>query len=115
MQIGQAQKLIEDHRTFVQANLVTWRSKKQVVSRSSAEAKLRALAQCICEGIWLKSILLELRLTTEEPMEAHCDNQATISIAKDHIHRDRIKHEDIDRHVIKEKIENKNKKLTVVL
>ena len=38
--------------TFVWGNLVTWRSKKQsVVSRSSAEAELRAVAQGICEGL----------------------------------------------------------------
>ena len=38
--------------TYVWGNLVTWRSKKQlVVSRSSAEAELRAMALRICEGI----------------------------------------------------------------
>jgi len=36
-------------------NLVTWRSKKQhVVSRSSAESELRALALGICEGMWIQ-------------------------------------------------------------
>ena len=53
---------IEDRRsttgycTFVWGNLVTWRSKKQnVVARSSAEAEFRAVAQGICEGLWLKN------------------------------------------------------------
>src|ERR1044072_2658948 len=47
--------------TFVWGNLVTWRSKKQsVVARSSAEAELRAMAQGICEGIWLKRMLDEI-------------------------------------------------------
>ncbi|RVW92046.1 Retrovirus-related Pol polyprotein from transposon RE1 [Vitis vinifera] len=41
--------------SFVWGNLVTWRSKKQsVVTRSSAEAEYRALAQGIYEGIWIK-------------------------------------------------------------
>ena len=47
--------------SFVWGNLVTWRSKKQsVVARSSAEAEYRALAQGICEGIWIKRVLSEL-------------------------------------------------------
>ena len=35
-----------------------------------------------------------------------CNNQATISIAKDPVHHDRTKHVENDRHFIVEKIEN---------
>ncbi|XP_059639648.1 uncharacterized mitochondrial protein AtMg00810-like [Cornus florida] len=50
--------------TFVGGNLVTWRSKKQnVVARSSAEAEFRALAYGICEAIWLKRLLEDLKVT----------------------------------------------------
>lgn len=92
--------------TFVWGNLVTWRSKKQsVVSRSSAEAEFRAMAHGICEGIWLKRVLKELKISDEEPMKMFCDNQSAISIAKNPVHHDRTKHVEIDRHFIKEKIE----------
>ena len=38
---------------FVGSNLATWKSKKQtVVSRSSTEAKYRAIAHTTCELIW---------------------------------------------------------------
>nr|CAN65095.1 hypothetical protein VITISV_011639 [Vitis vinifera] len=87
-------------------NLVTWRSKKQsVVARSSAEAEFRAMAQGICEGIWLNRLLEELRVPLKHPMVLYCDNQAAISIAKNPVHHDRTKHMEIDRHFIKEKIE----------
>ncbi|RVW59858.1 Retrovirus-related Pol polyprotein from transposon RE1 [Vitis vinifera] len=92
--------------SFVWGNLVTWRSKKQsVVARSSAEAEFRAMAQGICEGIWLNRLLEELRVPLKHPMVLYCDNQAAISIAKNPVHHDRTKHVKIDRHFIKEKIE----------
>ncbi|RVX01052.1 Retrovirus-related Pol polyprotein from transposon TNT 1-94 [Vitis vinifera] len=91
--------------SFVWGNLVTWRSKKQsVVARSSAEAEFRAMAQGICEGIWLNRLLEELRVPLKHPMVLYCDNQAAISIAKNPVHHDRTKHVEIDRHFIKEKI-----------
>ena len=92
--------------SFVWGNLVTWRSKKQsVVARSSAEAEFRAMAQGICEGIWLNRLLEELRVLSKHPLVLYCDNQAAISIAKNPVHHDRTKHVEIDRHFIKEKIE----------
>ncbi|XP_057514198.1 uncharacterized mitochondrial protein AtMg00810-like [Actinidia eriantha] len=49
--------------TFLGGNLVTWRSKKQnVVARSSAEAEFRAMAQGVCELLWLKIILEDLKI-----------------------------------------------------
>ncbi|RDX74161.1 putative mitochondrial protein, partial [Mucuna pruriens] len=43
-------------------NLATWKSKKQnVVARSSAEAKFRVMAHDICEGLWMKIILDDLK------------------------------------------------------
>ncbi|RVW94806.1 Retrovirus-related Pol polyprotein from transposon RE1 [Vitis vinifera] len=95
--------------SFVWGNLVTWRSKKQsVVARSSAEAEFRAMAQGICEGIWLNRLLEELRVPLKHPMVLYCDNQVAISIAKNPVHHDRTKHVEIDRHFIKEKIEGRS-------
>ena len=92
--------------SFVWGNLVTWPSKKQsVVARSSAEAEFRAMAQGICEGIWLNRLLEELRVPSKHPIVLYCDNQPAISIAKNPVHLDRTKHVEIDQHFIKEKIE----------
>lgn len=92
--------------SFIWGNLVTWRSKKQkVVARSSAEVEFRALALGICEGIWLRRLLKDLRIGTS--IKIMCDNQSAIAIAKNPVHHDRTKHVEIDRHFINEKIENK--------
>ena len=92
--------------TFVFGNLVTWRSKKQsVVARSSAEAELRATALGICEVLWLKRLLEELEVAVEQPLRIYCDNKAAISIAHNPVHHDRTKHVEVDRHFIKEKVD----------
>ncbi|RVW74752.1 Retrovirus-related Pol polyprotein from transposon TNT 1-94 [Vitis vinifera] len=63
-------------------------------------------------GTWLHGearnsqwLLEELRVPLKHPMVLYCDNQATISIAKNPVHHDRTKHVEIDRHFIKENIE----------
>lgn len=92
--------------TFLGGNLVTWRSKKQnVVARSSAESEFRAIAHGICELLWLKIILDDLRVKLEGPMKLYCDNKSAINIAHNPIQHDRTKHIEIDRHFIKEKLE----------
>ncbi|RVX15531.1 Retrovirus-related Pol polyprotein from transposon RE1 [Vitis vinifera] len=101
--------------SFVWGNLVTWRSKKQSVeARSSAKAEYRALAQGICEGIWIKRVLSELGQTSSSPILMMCDNQAVISIAKNPVHHDRTKHVEIDRHFITEKVTSETVKLNYV-
>jgi hypothetical protein len=93
--------------TFLGGNLVTWKSKKQsVVSRSSAEAEFRSMAQGICELLWLKSILEDLRIKSDEPMKLYCDNKSAISIAHNPVQHDRTKHIEVDRHFIKEKLDS---------
>ena len=93
--------------TFLGRNLVTWRSKKQnVVARSRAEAKLRAMAQGICELLWLKIILEDLKIKWDEPMKLYCDNKSAISIAHNPVQHDQTKHIEVDRHFIKEKLDS---------
>ena len=92
--------------TYVWGNLTTWRSKKQsVVARSSAKAEFRAMAQGICEGIWLKRLLAHLKVPIDGSIKLLSDSQAAISIAKNPVQHDRTKHIEIDKHFIKENIE----------
>ncbi|KAH9650552.1 protein kinase domain-containing protein [Citrus sinensis] len=91
--------------SFIGGNLVTWRSKKQnVVARSSAGAEFRAIAHGICEVMWIKRILEELKFTFSTPLKVYCDNKAAISIAHNPVLHDRTKHIEVDKHFIKEKL-----------
>lgn len=92
--------------TFVGGNLVTWRSKKQnVVSRSAVEAEYRGMAQGICELLWLRLLLTEIGSEVGGPMQLYCDNQAARAIANNPVQHDRTKHVEVDRHFIKEKLD----------
>ncbi|KAH9726797.1 hypothetical protein KPL70_008430 [Citrus sinensis] len=94
--------------TFVEGNLVTWRSKKQkVVARSSAEAEFRGMAQGVCEMLWIKNILKDLGIDYAKPMNLKCDSKAAIEIAQNPVQHDRTKHVEVDRHFIKEKLDEK--------
>ncbi|KAH9792323.1 hypothetical protein KPL71_004074 [Citrus sinensis] len=93
--------------TFLWEYLITCRSKKQnVVARSSTEVEFRAMANGVCEVLWIKNVLGELKLDIEAPMRLFCDNKSAISIANNLVQYDRTKHIEIDRHFIKEKLEN---------
>ncbi|KAL2481286.1 cysteine-rich RLK (RECEPTOR-like protein kinase) 8 [Abeliophyllum distichum] len=88
-------------------NLVTWMSKKKsIVSKSSAEAELKAIAQGVCELLWLKKLLKKLRREFTQPMKLFSDNKAAISMMLNPVYHDRTKYVEVDRHFIKEKIED---------
>ena len=91
---------------FLGPNLVTWRSKRQKeVSLFSAESEFRALVKGIYEGLWIKELLVDLRLFMQPNIIIYCDNQSTIAIAQNPIQHDRTKHIARIQHFIKEKVE----------
>ena len=94
-----------EYCVFIGGNLISWKSKKQdVVVRSSAEAKYRAMALATCELIWLKHLLRELRFGKDEQMKLICDNQAALHIASNPVFHERTKHIEVNCHFIREKI-----------
>ena len=76
-----------------------------MVARSSAESEFRVIAQGLCELLWLKIILDDLRIKWDGPMKLYCDNKSAINIAHNPIQHDRTNHIEIDRHFIKEQLE----------
>ena len=89
---------------FIGGNLISWKSKKHVVARSSAKAEYRAMTLATCELIWLRHLPLELRFGKDEQMKLICDNQATLHIASNPVFHERTKHIEVDCHFVREKI-----------
>ena len=50
-------------------------------------------------------LLEELGMKMQGPIGTYCDNKATISVSHNPVHHDRMKHVEIERHFIKEKMD----------
>ena len=74
---------------FLGGSLIAWKTKKQTaVSRSSAEAELRAMALLTAEVTWLQWLLEDFDVSATTPTTLLSDSTGAISIA-----RDPMKHE----------------------
>lgn len=92
---------------FIRKALITWKSKKQhAVSRSSAEAKYRAMANLFCDLTWLKYLLKDLKIEYLQETVLNCDNKATIHIATNQVFHERTKHIELDCNLVRDKIQD---------
>lgn len=61
-------------------NLISWSSKRQpTLSRSSAEAEYRGVANVVSESCWLRNLLLELRCPLQKATLVYCDNVSAMT------------------------------------
>ena len=76
-----------------------------MVSRSSAKFEYKAMAQSVCEIMWISQLLMEVCIKTSIPAKLWCNNQAALHIASNLVFHERTKHIEIDCHFIREKIQ----------
>lgn len=58
------------------------------------------MASVVCELLWISYILTDLQISLQLPIDLKCDNKATLSIIVNLIFHERIKHIDIDCHIV---------------
>jgi hypothetical protein len=80
---------------FLGGSLIAWKTKKQTaISRSSAEAELRAMTSLTAEVTWLRWLLEDFGVSITTPTTLLSDSTCAISIA-----RDLMKHE-LTKHIV---------------
>ena len=90
---------------FLGNSLVSWSSKRQTtVSRSSAEAEYRGVANAVSECTWLRQLLRELYCNATQATIAYCDNISSVYMSRNPVHHRRTKHIEIDIHFVREKV-----------
>jgi histone deacetylase 1/2 len=90
---------------FLGDSLVSWSSKRQTtVSRSSAEAEYRGVANAVSECTWLRHLLRELHYDATKATIVDCDNISSVYMARNPVHHRRTKHIEIDIHFVREKV-----------
>ena len=88
------------YAVFLGGNLVSCSSKRQpVVSRSSAEAEYRAVANGMAEASWLRQLLAELY----SPL-VYCNNVSAVYLSTNPVQHQRMKHVEIDLHFVHDRV-----------
>lgn len=72
---------------YLEESLVSWSTKRQTtVSRSSAEAEYRAMANATAECCWLRQLLRELHVDVPRATIIYCDNVSAVYLTKNPVH-----------------------------
>jgi hypothetical protein len=61
----------------------------------------------LCEILWIKGLLKELGYPMEIEIKMYCDNKVAIVISNNLVQHDRTKHVEVDKHFIKQKLDEK--------
>lgn len=90
---------------YLGENLISWSSKRQpTVSRSSAEAEYRGVANTVAETCWIRNLLLQLRQPISRATLIFCYNISSVYLSANPVKHQRTKHVELDLHFVREKV-----------
>nr|GEU96615.1 ribonuclease H-like domain-containing protein [Tanacetum cinerariifolium] len=87
-------------------NLLSWSSKRQhTISRSSAEAEYRGVANVVTKTAWLRNLLRELHSPLSTATLVYCDNVSAVYLSANPVQHQRTKHIEIDIHFVHDMVQ----------
>ncbi|KAL1955685.1 hypothetical protein VTO42DRAFT_8230 [Malbranchea cinnamomea] len=87
---------------------ISWRSAKQTcVATSSNEAEYIAVSEAAKEAVWIRNMLIDLKLMNHVPIKIYMDNHGAIDLTKINALTKRSKHIDVRFHYTREQITNR--------
>ncbi|GJX09583.1 ribonuclease H-like domain-containing protein [Tanacetum coccineum] len=90
---------------FLGDNLLSWSAKrKHTLSRSSAEAEYRGVANVVAKNSWLRNLLRELHTLLLSTTLVYCDNGSAIYMTANPVQHQRTKHIKIDIHFVRDMV-----------
>ncbi|GKA80413.1 ribonuclease H-like domain-containing protein [Tanacetum coccineum] len=90
---------------FLGDNLLTWSSKCQdMLSRSSAEAEYREVANVVDGTSWIRNLLRELHTPLFTATLVYCDNVSVVYMSANPVQHQRTKHIEIDIYFVRDKV-----------
>ncbi|GJU31860.1 ribonuclease H-like domain-containing protein [Tanacetum coccineum] len=97
------QRSTSGYYVFLGNNLLSWSSKRQpTLSRSSADAEYRGVANTIAETCWLRNLLRELHTPLSSATLVYCDNVSAVCLSSNPIQYQRTKHIEIDIYFVRD-------------
>ncbi|GAU41840.1 hypothetical protein TSUD_177510 [Trifolium subterraneum] len=82
---------------------ISWSSKKQpIVNLSTTETEFVSAVSCACQGIWLRSILKQLKQEQHGSTIMYFDNNSSIKLSKNPVMHGRSKHIDVRYHFLRD-------------
>nr|GEY28529.1 NBS-containing resistance-like protein [Tanacetum cinerariifolium] len=86
---------------FLGDNLLSWSAKRQhTLSRSSAEAEYRGIANIVADTAWLRNLLRELHSSLSTATLVYCENVSAVYMSTNPVQHQRMKHIVIDIHFV---------------
>jgi hypothetical protein len=90
---------------FLGVNIVSWVAKRQpIISRSSAKAAYRVVANGVVEASWLRQLLHELHSPLQRATLVYYDNVSAVHLSTNLVQHQRTKHVEIDMHFVRERV-----------
>ncbi|GJU43974.1 ribonuclease H-like domain-containing protein [Tanacetum coccineum] len=90
---------------FLGDNLLSWSAKRRhTISRSSAEAEYRGVANVVAETAWLRNLLRELHSPLLTATLVYCDNVSVVYMSANSVQHERTNHIEIDIHFVRDMV-----------